>query len=128
MFGPNRLNGSFRQDQGWYAEAYFGPKTKDGDLPAAWYENDVYTLINKMTDQQKRMVNFCIECGDDELNRDQSEVFLLMKDKNVPVEIRIADGAHDWKFWRKCLPLAMEWAGECFIQARTVPFNVTQRR
>ena len=33
MFGPNRLNGSFRQDQGWYAEAYFGPKTKDGDLP-----------------------------------------------------------------------------------------------
>ena len=128
MFGPNRLNGSFRQDQGWYAEAYFGPKTKDGDLPAAWYENDVYTLINKMSDQQKRMVNFCIECGDDELNRDQSEVFLLMKDKNVPVEIRIADGAHDWKFWRKCLPHAMEWAGECFIQARTVPFNVTQRR
>lgn len=129
MFGKWRLEGSFKMEGGdWYASKYFGPMTKDGKLPQAWYDNDVYTLIENMSDQQKRMVNFCIECGDDELNRDQAEVFLLMKDKNVPCEIRIADGAHNWIFWRQCLPHAMKWAGECFIQERMVPMVVTQRR
>jgi len=129
MFGKWRLESSFKQnDGGWYAQAYFGPLDKDGNLPQYWLENDIYTLLNKMPEQQKRMVNFCIECGDDELNRDQSEVFLLMKDVGVPCEIRIADGAHNWIFWRKCLPHAMKWAGECFTQERMVPMGPTTRR
>lgn len=119
MFGPTRLAQAPRPGQGsWQGENYFGAKTKNGDLPQAWYENDVYTLLKKMPDNQKRQVSFCIEIGDDELNRDQAEVFLLMKDLSIPVEVRMVDGAHNWILWRKCLPHAMTWAGECFIQAR----------
>lgn len=125
MFGKTRLSqpGFFLD----WIESYYGKRDKNGKFPKTFYDNDVYTLVENMPEQQKRMVNFCIECGDDELNRDQSEVFLLMKDKGVPVEVRIADGAHNWIFWRKCLPHAMKWASECFIQERTVPMGPTAR-
>lgn len=124
MFGKTRLASGM--DLSWI-EAYYGKRDKNGRFPKAFYDNDVYTLLEAMPEQQKRMVNFCIECGDDEINRDQSEVFLLMKDKGVPVEVRIADGAHNWSFWRKCLPHAMKWASECFLQERTVPMGPTSR-
>lgn len=118
MFGKQRLSQT-RPGQAWYGESYFGKLQKNGDLPQAWYDNDIYTLLSKMPDQQKRMVNFCIECGDDELNRDQAEVFLLMKDLSIPCEVRLVDGAHNWILWRKCLPHAMQWASECFLQTRS---------
>lgn len=124
MFGKTRLSSGM--NIGWI-EDYFGKRDKNGKFPQAFYDNDVYTLIENMPESQKRMVNFCIECGDDELNRDQSEVFLLMKDKGIPVEVRIADGAHNWIFWRKCLPHALKWASECFIQERMVPMGPTSR-
>lgn len=106
--------------QGWYGEAYFGPKTADGKLPEHWYKNDVFTLIRNMPEAQKRQVHFAIEVGDDELNRDQAESFLLMKDHNIPVEVRIVDGGHNWILWRKCLPNAMKFVGEAFLQERTL--------
>ena len=59
------------------------------------------------------------EGGDDELNRDQSEVWLLMKDCGVPVEVRISDGGHNWALWRRVLPRAIQWSADCFTQERT---------
>jgi len=126
MFSDRKaLSGGGRpmKNKKWYAEDYFGPLNQDGSLPKLWNENNVYKLIKDMPQSQKKQVHFAIEIGDDELNRDQIEVPLLMKEHGIPVEIRVNDGQHDWIFWRKCLPHALQFVGECFIQQRK--FNYT---
>ncbi len=126
MFSDERaLSGGGRPMDGkkWYAEEYFGPLKADGSLPDLWMENNVYRLIKDMPDRQKKKVHFAIEVGDDELNRDQAEVWMLMKENNIPVEVRINDGAHNWIFWRQCLPHALKFVGECFTQQRMFSFT-----
>ena len=126
MFSDDRmLNGGGRPmgNKKWYAEDYFGPLKADGSLPDLYMENNVYRLIKNMPQSQKKKVHFAIEVGDDELNRDQAEVWMLMKDNGIPVEVRINNGAHNWIFWRKCLKHALKFVGECFIQQRMFSFT-----
>lgn len=119
--GGRPLNG-----KKWYAEDYFGPLKPNGQLPDLWNQNSVYQLIQSMPKSQKKQVHFAVECGDDELNRDQIEVPLLMKDCGIPVEIRISNGEHNWIFWRKCLPHALKFVGECFTQERTFSYTMDE--
>ncbi len=107
----------------WWGEKYFGPLKKDGSLPDIWYENDTYTLAKNLPEDKRNDVIYAIELGDDEINRDQMEMVLTMKESQIPVEVRIIDGGHNWILWRKSLPNAMKFVGECFIQARTLPRN-----
>ncbi|HYQ58424.1 MAG TPA: alpha/beta hydrolase-fold protein, partial [Draconibacterium sp.] len=104
---------------GWLGEDYFGPLKADGSMPDLWTENNVYRLARELPDNQKRAVIYAIELGDDEVNRDQLEMVLAMKESQIPVEVRIIDGGHTWGLWRKSLPKAMKFVGECFLQART---------
>lgn len=103
----------------WLGENYFGPLKEDGSLPDSWNENNVYKLAKELPENQKRSVIYAIELGDDEVNRDQLEMVLTMKENQIPVELRIIDGGHNWGLWRKSLPKAMKFVGECFLQART---------
>lgn len=103
----------------WLGEDYFGPLKADGSLPDLWTQNNVYKLIDELPDNQKKAVIYAIELGDDEVNRDQMEVVLAMKDNDIPVELRVIDGGHTWALWRESLPKAMKFVGECFLQART---------
>ncbi len=118
------LDGGGRPMNGkkWYAEEYFGPLTKDGKLPQYWYDNNIPYLLKNLPDNQKRRVHFAIECGDDELNHDQLEAIMSFKDNNVPMELRISDGGHNWILWRQCLPNAIKFVGDCFIQQRQMSF------
>lgn len=102
----------------WLGEDYFGPLKADGSMPDLWTNNNVYKLIRELPDNQKKSVIYAIELGDDEVNRDQLEVVLAMKENNIPVEFRVIDGGHNWGLWRKSLPKAMKFVGECFLQAR----------
>jgi len=103
----------------WLGEDYFGPLKADSSLPDSCHDNDVYRLARELPDNQKRSVIYAIELGDDEINRDQLEMVLTMKENRIPVEVRIIDGGHNWGLWRISLPKAMKFVGECFLQART---------
>jgi enterochelin esterase-like enzyme len=107
----------------WYGESYFGELKANGSLPDLWYENDTYTLAENLPDEQKNAVIYAVELGDDEINRDQLEMVLTMKENQIPVEFRVMDGGHNWVLWRKSLPNALEFVGQCFLQARTNPRN-----
>ncbi len=111
----------------WWGEKYFGALKKDGSLPDFWYENDVYSLAKKLPENQKNAVVYAIELGDDEINRDQLEMVLTMKENQIPLEVRVIDGGHNWVLWRKSLPNAMKFVGECFIQARMNPMVFPSR-
>jgi enterochelin esterase-like enzyme len=103
----------------WLGENYFGPLKADGSLPDTWHTNDVYRLARELPDKQKRSVIFAVELGDDEVNRDQMEMVLTMKENQIPVELRVIDGGHNWGLWRISLPKAMKFVGECFLQVRS---------
>jgi len=115
----NAKNDRWGRGGGWLGGDYFGPLKEDGSMPDLWTENNVYRLARELREDQKRSVIYAIELGDDEVNRDQLEMVLTMKENKFPVEVRIIDGGHNWALWRKSLPKAMKFVGECFLQART---------
>lgn len=121
MFMEERAKRPGRDGSGWYGQSYFGPLKSDGSLPDLWYENDTYTLAKNMPAEQKNAVIYAIELGDDEINHDQISMVMTMKDSQIPVEVRIIDGGHNWVLWRQSLPKAMKFVGECFLQIRSNP-------
>ncbi len=123
MYGEERAKRPGWGGGQWAGENYFGSLEKDGSLPELWFENDPYTLAKNLPEDQKNAVVYAIEIGDDEMNRDQIEMVLTMKEAQIPVEVRVTDGGHNWVLWRKSLPKAMKFLGECFIQARMNPMN-----
>lgn len=58
--------------------------------------------------EKLRTVRWMLDCGDDDsLIGTNLDFFTEMKREDVPVEFRIRDGVHDWKFWREALPLIL---------------------
>lgn len=61
-----------------------------------------------------------LEAGDDDGFGTQFatlELFQDLRDRQIPVELRIDDGGHDWKVWRRALGPMMQWFA---TQTRTV--------
>ncbi len=55
--------------------------------------------------EKLRTVRWMMDCGDDDFLVDTNlRFFTEMHRAKVPVEFRIRDGVHDWKFWREALP------------------------
>ena len=55
--------------------------------------------------EKLRSVRWMMDCGDDDFLVDTNlRFFAEMNRAKVPVEFRIRDGVHDWKFWREALP------------------------
>ncbi|MBQ7856128.1 MAG: esterase family protein [Alistipes sp.] len=62
--------------------------------------------------EQLHSVRWMADCGDDDfLMGVNMEFFAEMKRANIPLEFRVRDGVHDWKFWRASLPQILQF---CF--------------
>jgi enterochelin esterase-like enzyme len=62
-------------------------------------------------------VRWYVSVGDDDfLYKDNSELHILFRDKQIPHEYRVKDGAHTWTYWRMELPAVMEFASKSFTQ------------
>ena len=58
--------------------------------------------------EKLRTVRWMLDCGDDDaLIQTNLDFFMEMHREKVPVEFRVRDGVHDWKFWREALPLIL---------------------
>lgn len=61
--------------------------------------------------EKLRTVRWMLDCGDDDgLIQTNLDFFTEMRREKVPVEFRIRDGIHDWKFWREALPLILQFS------------------
>ncbi|HOO43196.1 MAG TPA: alpha/beta hydrolase-fold protein [Bacteroidales bacterium] len=57
-----------------------------------------------------RSVTWVIDCGDDDFTyRANVEFSLAMKEKGIPLQIRIFDGAHSWEYWQAALGRALPY-------------------
>jgi enterochelin esterase-like enzyme len=77
----------------------------------------VLNLINNMPEDQKKLVRWYIDCGDDDfLFEGNSLVHIAMRKKEIPHEFRMRDGGHTWTYWRSALPTVLEFVSDSFHQ------------
>ena len=75
-----------------------------------FFANDPHTLVKKLSDDAKKSIRFCLDCGDDDyLTPGAHDFHNEAKAAGVSCEYRVRDGAHNWKYWRESAPLAFEF-------------------
>ncbi len=76
-------------------------------------------ISNASEDDLKKIkqIRWYISCGDDDfLYEGNARMHILYKQKEIPHEYRVKDGAHTWSYWRMELPLVMEFVSKSFSQ------------
>jgi enterochelin esterase-like enzyme len=89
----------------------------DIDKESYFNRYSVLSLIKNIPDDQKKAVRWYIDCGDDDfLYEGNCLVHIAMRQKEIPHEFRIRDGAHNWTYWRESLPKVLEFVSMGFHQ------------
>ncbi|MDR1780181.1 MAG: esterase family protein [Tannerella sp.] len=80
------------------------------------FEHILNNATKEELDRIKR-VRWYVSVGDDDfLYKDNSMLHILFREKEIPHEYRVKDGAHTWTYWRMELPLVMEFVSKSFTQ------------
>jgi enterochelin esterase-like enzyme len=84
----------------------------------AYYEREsVVHLVKTMPADSLKAVRWFMDCGDDDfLYKGNSLVHIEMRDREIPHEFRIRDGAHNWTYWRESLPDVLKFVSDTFHQ------------
>jgi enterochelin esterase-like enzyme len=89
----------------------------DAEKEAYFKRYSVVNLVQNIPDDQKKAVRWYIDCGDDDfLYEGNCLVHIAMRQKEIPHEFRIRDGAHNWTYWRESLPKVLEFVSMGFHQ------------
>ena len=84
-------------------------------LTSHWRQNMVYGLAQDLPVETLRQVRWYIDCGDDDfLYAGNSQLHILWRQREVPHEFRIRDGAHNWTYWRTWIGQGLQFIGESF--------------
>ena len=89
----------------------------DAEIENYYKKYSALHLVQNMPDEQKKAVRWYIDCGDDDfLYEGNSLVHIAMRQKEIPHEFRIRDGAHNWTYWRESLPVVLSFISDAFHQ------------
>lgn len=70
-------------------------------------DNSPLTLLREMPDQRLdslRTVRWRVDCGDDDfLWKSNVDFYTLMRRRNIPLQYRMRDGGHTWRYWQTAL-------------------------
>ena len=65
-----------------------------------------------------RGVRWWVDCGDDDfLWQANIDFFSAMKEKQIPLQFRMRNGAHNWEYWTSALPPVLTFVSAGFAQA-----------
>jgi len=110
--GPVSLEGMDNIKGFWHLE-----KANDAELKAYYERYAVLPLIEAATEEELKSVRWYIDCGDDDfLYEGNSMVHIALRNKRIPHEFRIRDGAHNWTYWREALPEVLHFVSQAFHQ------------
>jgi S-formylglutathione hydrolase FrmB len=93
-----------------------GPGKVGADrLTQPWRGMSVLDIVRNQPVAQLRSVRYYIDCGDDDfLYAGNAMLHIFMRQKEIPHEYRVRDGAHTWPYWRTGLPAGLAFIGETF--------------
>ena len=87
------------------------------DLEMYYRNHNAISLIESVSVKDLQSIRWYIDCGDDDfLIEGNIEVHLAMKEKDIPHEFRVRDGAHNWTYWRESLPEVLRFISDAFHQ------------
>ncbi|WP_026905101.1 alpha/beta hydrolase [Pedobacter glucosidilyticus] len=70
-------------------------------LNKTWYQNSIINLIERGQIDSLKSVKWYLDCGDDDyLINGNIMTHLALKKREIPHELRIKDGAHNWAYWQ----------------------------
>jgi len=96
-----------------------GPQLPAEQLDSYSKQHDAIYLVESMPDAQKTQVRWYIDCGDDDsLSEGNSLLHIAMRNKGIPHEFRVRDGAHNWSYWREALPEVLDFISQGFHRSR----------
>jgi enterochelin esterase-like enzyme len=93
----------------------FGENKAENRITEHWKKNSVLELMNSLPKEQIEKVKYYIDCGDDDfLFQGNSNLHIIMRNRNISHEFRIRDGSHNWTYWRTNLPEGLMFIGKIF--------------
>lgn len=92
----------------------FNPKGRINDH---YFSNDVIQLSRKASLEALKSVNWLVDIGDNDYLIQGNLLWMLeMKERGVPMELRIRQGVHNWPYWQDCLRLYLKEMDKEFKQ------------
>lgn len=84
-----------------YAPVYGKNIEGESRLSKHWNENNPIYLAKTVSVDELKSVNWYITCGDDDwLYYGNSVLRRIFRERNIPHEYRVRNGAHNWYYWR----------------------------
>ena len=92
-----------------------GPQLSADLIAAYGNQHDAFYLVENMPDAQKTQVKWYFDCGDDDaLSEGNALLHIAMRNKGIPHEFRMRNGAHNWTYWREALPEVLDFISRGF--------------
>jgi len=94
----------------------FGHKLKNKNrLNAHFRQYHPIDLAKAQPVESLKSVRYYIDCGDDDfLANGNAILHMTLRERNVPHEFRVRDGAHNWTYWRTGLVEGLKFIGASF--------------
>ena len=94
-----------------YAKLYGTPRLNDH-----YRNNSPLDLAKTMPLEKLESVFWYIDCGDDDrLSIGNTKLHRIFREREIPHEFRIRDGAHYWNYWKVNLDKGLKYIGEAFL-------------
>ncbi len=105
-----------QEDWNKYFGFIFGPNLEgEARLTDHLKDNLALFLAESQDSVALSSVRWYIDCGDDDfLIEGNMELHRIMRERNIPHEFRVRDGAHNWTYWRTALPEVLKFVSESF--------------
>ena len=89
-------------------DVFPGPRDYEDAFQKSVVDNSPVALLRAMGDEELarvRSVRWWVDCGDDDfLWRCNVDFYTLMRERNIPLQYRMRDGGHTWRYWQTVLP------------------------
>lgn len=90
------------------------------DMTRSVSANSPVRALESWSDEQiapLRTVRWRVDCGDDDfLYQSNIRFYQLMRQRNIPLEYRMRDGGHSWRYWQTSLPEVLTFVSVGFAQ------------
>ncbi len=89
-------------------DVFPGPRDYEDDFQRSVIDNSPVRLLRAMSDEELeavRSVRWWVDCGDDDfLWKSNVDFYSLMRERNIPLQYRMRDSGHTWRYWQGVLP------------------------
>ena len=92
--------------------------TFDAPTMSAYFKQyNALEFVKNGDAEAMKQVRWYIDCGDDDfLYEGNSRMHILLREKEIPHEYRVRDGAHNWTYWRQALPEVLAFVSQAMHQ------------